>query len=66
MPKIKTNKGASKRFKVTATGKIKHKKASLMHKLSCKNESRKRNLKQHGVLKECDAAHVRKQLLPNA
>ncbi|MBN1115046.1 MAG: 50S ribosomal protein L35, partial [Oligoflexia bacterium] len=46
--KVKSNKGASKRFKVTSSGKVKHKRAYLMHKLSCKNESQKRNLKQRG------------------
>ena len=62
MPKMKTNKGASKRFKVTGTGKVKHKKAFLMHKLSCKTEGQKRNLKQKGVLKDCDAKRLLQQL----
>ena len=62
MPKLKTKKGASKRFKVTASGKVKHKKAFLIHKLSCKTEAQKRNLKQRGVLDKCDEGHVKKQL----
>lgn len=62
MPKVKTNSGASKRFKVTATGKVKHKRAYLMHKLSCKTESQKRNLKQRGVLADCDVPSIKQQL----
>ncbi len=62
MPKLKTKKGASKRFKVTATGKIKHKKAYLMHKLGCKTEAQKRNLKQKGILEPGDAGLVKQQL----
>ena len=64
MPKIKTHRGAAKRFKITATGKVKHKKSCLKHKLHCKNEARKRHLKQHGLLEDCDAERVVKQLLP--
>lgn len=64
MSKLKTNRGAAKRFKVTANGKVKHKKAYLMHKLSCKSEAQKRRLKQAGILKDCDAERVKKDLLP--
>ncbi|MCX6112756.1 MAG: 50S ribosomal protein L35 [Proteobacteria bacterium] len=62
MPKVKTKSGASKRFKVTGTGKVKYKKSGLMHKLSCKSEGRKRNLKQRGVLGPSDTPRVVKQL----
>ena len=62
MPKLKTKKGAAKRFKVSANGKIKHKRAYLMHKLSCKTEGQKRNLKQKGMLEPGDAGLVRQQL----
>lgn len=62
MPKIKSKRGASKRFKVTATGKVKHKKAFLMHILSCKSEKQKRNLKQRGVLDKCDEQRIIKML----
>ena len=62
MPKVKTKSGAAKRFKVTGTGKVKYKKAGLMHKLGCKSEGRKRNLKQRGVLGPSDTPRVVKQL----
>jgi large subunit ribosomal protein L35 len=61
--KIKTNRGAAKRLKVTGSGKVKHKKAGLRHKAHSKDESRKRNLKQHSILNDCDAERV-KALLP--
>ena len=42
MPKIKTNKGAAKRFRVTGTGKIKRMKAGRRHLLTSKAPGRKR------------------------
>ena len=45
MPKIKTNRGAAKRFKKTGTGKIVRKKAYLRHQLSCKTRKQKRHLR---------------------
>ncbi|MGE3316376.1 MAG: 50S ribosomal protein L35 [Planctomycetaceae bacterium] len=50
MPKQKTNKGYGKRFKVTATGKIKHKKINRGHKLSHKGGKRTRQLRGDNVL----------------
>lgn len=44
MPKMKSNSGAKKRFKVTGTGKIKRKKAGKSHILTKKTSKRKRNL----------------------
>jgi large subunit ribosomal protein L35 len=44
MPKIKTNSGAKKRFKITATGKIRRKHAYKSHILTKKSKKRKRNL----------------------
>lgn len=45
MPKLKTHKGASKRFKKTGTGKFKRNKAFARHILTSKTRSRKRQLK---------------------
>lgn len=45
MPKMKTHKGASKRVKVTGSGKIIRKKEGMKHLLSHKSRSRKRRLK---------------------
>ena len=50
MVKHKTHKGMRKRFKVTATGKVKHKKAFRGHILGKKSGNRKRHLRQDGVL----------------
>lgn len=44
MPKMKSNSGAKKRFKVTGTGKIKRKKAGKSHILTKKSSKRKRKL----------------------
>jgi large subunit ribosomal protein L35 len=45
MPKMKTHKGAQKRFKVTASGKIKRGQAGKRHLLSHKSGKRKRHLR---------------------
>lgn len=45
MPKLKTHRGAKKRFKVTGSGKIKRFKAYGSHLLTHKSSKRKRNLK---------------------
>ena len=45
MPKIKTNRAAAKRFKKTATGKLKRNKAYKSHILTKKSTKRKRNLR---------------------
>jgi large subunit ribosomal protein L35 len=46
MPKMKTHKGAKKRFSVTATGKIRRLKAGKSHILTKKSSKRKRNLRR--------------------
>jgi large subunit ribosomal protein L35 len=51
MPKLKTHKGLSKRFKLTASGKVKHKKANRGHKLSHKGGKRTRQLRGDNVMK---------------
>ena len=63
MPKLKTKRSAAKRFKKTATGKFKHKKAYLRHILSTKGTDQKRGLRKSGILSKPDAKRVRK-LLP--
>ena len=45
MPKMKTHKGAKKRFRITATGKLKRKQAGKKHLLSHKTGKRKRHLR---------------------
>ncbi len=46
MPKLKTHRGAAKRFKVTGSGKIKRSKAYHSHLLTKKNAKRKRTLRK--------------------
>ncbi|MGH7933621.1 MAG: 50S ribosomal protein L35 [Candidatus Binataceae bacterium] len=59
MPKIKTNRSAAKRFTVSKTGKVRHKRAYLRHLLSSKSRGRKRRLRQPGMLNATDARKVR-------
>ena len=58
MPKQKTHKGMQKRFKVTASGKAKHRKAFRGHRLSHKGGKRCRQLRQDGVVTGRQAAHI--------
>ena len=63
MPKIKTNRAAARRFKKTATGKLKRNKAYKSHILTKKSTKRKRNLRQATIT---DATNVKnmKKVLP--
>jgi len=62
MPKMKTNAGAKKRFKLTGTGKIKRKHAFKSHILTKKSTKRKRNLTYFGVVAQSDESNVKKML----
>ncbi len=62
MPKMKSNSGAKKRFKVTATGKIKRKKAFTSHILTKKSQKRKRNLRKKTLVDQTDVPRI-KQLI---
>ena len=50
MPKMKSHKGARKRFKITGTGKVKRMKAFKSHILTKKTSKRKRRLRQATVI----------------
>ena len=54
MPKLKTHRGAAKRFKKTATGKIKRHKANLRHILSSKSKKRKKHLGKATLVSDGD------------
>ncbi len=58
MPKIKTNSGAKKRFKVTGTGKIKRKHAFHSHILTKKTTKQKRNLVHATLVSPSDMGRV--------
>jgi large subunit ribosomal protein L35 len=60
MPKMKSHRGAKKRFSLTGSGKVKFKHAFLRHCLEQKQTTTKRNLRKTGIMKECDAKVVRK------
>ncbi|MBQ3552506.1 MAG: 50S ribosomal protein L35 [Clostridia bacterium] len=63
MPKIKTHRGAAKRFDLTKSGKIKRGKAYKSHILTKKSTKRKRGLRQAGFIAECEAPKIR-ELIP--
>ena len=50
MPKMKTHRGAKKRVKLTATGKIKRTKSNKRHILTKKTTKRKRNLRKSAIV----------------
>jgi large subunit ribosomal protein L35 len=62
MPKLKTHKGARKRFKVTAEKKITHSQAFKSHLLATKDAKRKRRLGKKVVVSRADRAAVKKML----
>ncbi|MFO7866488.1 MAG: 50S ribosomal protein L35 [Candidatus Aminicenantes bacterium] len=63
MPKLKTHKGAKKRFKVTNSNKIVHRKAYKSHILTKKNAKRKRDLRQPTLIDRVDRKRI-KLMLP--
>jgi large subunit ribosomal protein L35 len=65
MPKMKTNRGAAKRFKITGTGKIAYSKSYASHILTKKTTKRKRKLRKSGIIDKADVAAV-KRLIPYA
>jgi large subunit ribosomal protein L35 len=62
MPKQKVNSGAKKRFKLTATGKIKRKHAFKNHILTKKSKERKKKLVKFAVVKSTDEGNVKRLL----
>ncbi len=64
MPKQKTHKGMKKRFKVTASGKVKHRKAFRGHRLSHKSAKRRQQLRQDGVATGAEARTIVDGLRP--
>jgi large subunit ribosomal protein L35 len=62
MPKLKTHRGAAKRFKKTGTGKFVRSKAFKQHILTSKTRSRKRALRGTTLVSAADQAKLRKML----
>ena len=63
MPKLKTNRGAAKRFKKTASGKFKRSSSHMNHILTKKSSKRKRQLRSSSLISAGDLKSVKK-LLP--
>ena len=64
MPKQKTHRGAAKRFSLTKTGKVKHKKMNANHILNKKTTKRIRHLRKGGQLQNSEEAKTIKKLIP--
>lgn len=62
MPKLKTHRGAAKRFKKTGSGKIKMNKAYRRHILTKKTTKRKRHMRMGGLVSAADVGSVRKMI----
>jgi large subunit ribosomal protein L35 len=62
MPKLKTHKGAAKRFRLTANGKVKRGHSHARHILTSKTAKRKRLLDIDGVVAEADEKLVKRML----
>jgi large subunit ribosomal protein L35 len=64
MPKIKmkTHKGAAKRFKKTATGKVKRRHSHLRHILTSKNKKRKNKLSQSVIVSDADTPKIKRMI----
>ena len=65
MPKQKTHKGTKKRFRLTGTGKAKHRKTGTSHLAARMSHKRKRNLRGTTTVKEVEAKRIRKALCGN-
>ena len=63
-PKIKSNKSAAKRFRVTGKGKLRFQKAGRRHLLAKKSARRKRGLRRMATISGTDARRIRRAL-PN-
>lgn len=62
MPKLKTHRGAAKRFKLTGTGKVRRRHASMNHILTKKTRKRKRRLRKGATVSGAFAKSVRRMI----
>jgi large subunit ribosomal protein L35 len=63
MPKLKTHRGAAKRFSITAKGKVKRSKAFASHILTKKTTKRKRTLRRSAIVDSANHKEI-KRLIP--
>jgi large subunit ribosomal protein L35 len=64
MPKMKTHRGAAKRFRKTGSGKLVRSKSNKQHILTKKSPKRKRHLRKTTLVSDVDAKRL-KQMLPS-
>jgi large subunit ribosomal protein L35 len=60
MPKMKTKRGAAKRFSVTGSGKVRRRKAYLRHILTSKTKKQKRHLRKAAIVDGTNAKSIRR------
>lgn len=63
MPKMKTRRGAAKRFKLTGTGKVKRNKAYASHIMTKKSTKRKRKLRKSTILVAAEVKRVKRMII---
>lgn len=63
MPKMKSKSAAKKRFKITASGKLKRGRANASHILTKKNAKRKRRLRSSTIVCPADFKRIRRLLV---
>jgi large subunit ribosomal protein L35 len=63
MPKMKTRRGAAKRFKITGSGKIRRNRANKSHILTKKTPKRKRQLRKGTILTGVEVKRVKKMII---
>jgi large subunit ribosomal protein L35 len=66
MPKQKTHKGTKKRFRLTATGKVKHRAAGTSHLAARMSQKRKRNLRRTDVVSSVETRRISDLLCGNS
>jgi large subunit ribosomal protein L35 len=66
MPKQKTHKATKKRFRLTATGKAKHRSAGTSHLMSRMTQKRKRQLRGTTVVSKTEVARITRSLAGNS
>ncbi len=62
MPKLKTHRGAAKRFSTTGTGKVRRSKAFKQHILTSKTAKRRRDLRGTTMVHDADAPRVKRMI----
>ena len=62
MPKLKTNKGAAKRLKLTKSGRIKRRSPGMRHMMKSKNAKRRRGLRKPKLVAKSEERRMRRLL----